>query len=411
MLRASKTLLCAVAVDVSLASRQTGAVINVMDSIGSLLQTHKARANGAVHSQVLNNLFLLASTTPGQSASLTEALTKVIAEIELNVDTKIRASFAATGDAIEVAVDNLKTATDTAVDEKNNADNGDNVHFNCVRTEKSKREAIEEADERLRQARSNDDEPCQLQADNAGFTASPQLAAFVCDISTNGNCNEQLTNYKTLIGNVVTAFTEDLSEKQKIYGDHKIACDAAVAETLAKSNAHDDSIAAWENQKTTCQNNLESAQQLMCLFGTSLQRKCVKAAAYTNLIAEVDLVNGGEHSQPDLEQEWKTTQVTKCMLTKVMDGGLIDAAVLDVCDADVNFAVQVGVLDRRDLSFADQMTAERFTCLETAIPFEGQTWNVPEGDAPPSSDYTTTDYAPMVDLTENSSPFEFCQGK
>jgi len=357
---------------------------------------------------VMNNLRLMASTTPGQSGSMTDALTTVISEIEQNVVTKIQEGFSGTQAAIGTTIDELSASTQTAVDHKSQADDDDDTYFNCIRDEKAKREKIEEDEAAMTQSRSNEDEPCQSQQDSAGFQASPQLTTFLCDISTHSNCIQQMTNYKSQVNGMVSGLKSDLSDKKGLYATAKGLCDAAVASTLAKSNAHDASIQAWQIKRGECQKGHEDLRIAQCSFGTELQRKCTKATAYTNLLAEVDQVGGGVHSQPDREQEWKTTQLTICMLTAVAEGGSIDADTLNDCDRD---ATSVGELDRRQTAFEGLMTAEKFTCSESTITFLGQVWNVPEGEAPPSSEYFASDFSPQVDLVEGSSAFSFCRGK
>jgi len=380
--------------------------MNMMDSIGSLLRTHEASANDAVHSRVMNNLRLLASITPFQSDSMKEVLKTVITDIEANVETKITADLEGTRNAIAETINQLKVATTTAGEDKTKADNADNNWFNCIREEKAFRQEIEEADAATKNSRSNEGVPCQQQQDLAAFQASPQLENFDCDFST-GDCDGQLTNYRTQVTSMLSGLKDELSNKQADYDVAKTACQQAVDDTTAQSSAHDEKIVEWNSKQTECQSIHTSRLLTMCNFGTALQRKCMTAAAYTNLIEEVERVDGGGHSQPDREQEWKTTQLTKCMLKEVMGGGSIDANTLKTCDTD---ASSVGDLDKMQDDFA--ATAEKFTCSEETITFGDRTWTVPEGEAPSASDYTyTTPYAVEVDLRENSRAFSFCGGK
>jgi len=415
MFRASKTLLCALAADVSLASRQTGTVVNVLDSIGSLLQTHEASASGAVHSRVMNNLRVLASITPDQKASLEDALGKVIFEIDKNVLPKIEGGLADTADAISTTISELTEATNRAVQHKIEAVDADSAWFACIRKEKGDLEAIETSTKELQTSRSSDVATCQIQQDllAVGFSATPQLPDFDCDFSLTDNCDDQVSNYRKTVGDMVSALHSDMTESQSKYTDAKNKCADATDKTAAQSNAHDTLKEVWNVQRRECQESHESRLLRMCSFGTELQRKCMKATAYTTLIDEVEKVNGGEHSQPDREQEWHTTQITKCMINAIIAGGEIDAKALDDCD---KLVTSVGELDRQETAFADRMTAEKFTCSEkdTAITFKGETWDVPEGevDELASEQYKPiSDYAPEVTLTENASPFTFCRGK
>ena len=53
----------------------------------------------------------------------------------------------------------------------------------------------------------------------------------------------------------------------------------------------------------------------------------------------------------------------------------------------VNYDASVGALDKKADEYARLTAADKFTCSESYISFIGQTWNVPEGEAPASSEY------------------------
>ena len=89
----------------------------------------------------------------------------------------------------------------------------------------------------------------------------------------------------------------------------------------------------------------------ICSFRTSLHHKYNTASDYNTLVADIDQVNGGDRLQPDREAEWQTTQVTKCMLSEVINSGDITDLALTNCENDVNFALEVGVLDRKPTEF------------------------------------------------------------
>jgi len=212
MLRASKAILCALAADVVIVGSAVRQQLNtdgssgaaqVIDRIGALLQTR-----GGAGDEVLNNLRSLAlqKITPGATDSLNEALTKVIAQLETDVETKIKSWHLDTQRAIDAAVDALRGATTNAVDEKQTADGLDGAWYSCVTDEKAKRVAIEEAEEALQQARDSQIEPCQQQEDRKATGAQPQADTlkFFCDISTHGNCDAQIANYKAQVDSMIS---------------------------------------------------------------------------------------------------------------------------------------------------------------------------------------------------------------
>jgi len=207
---------------------------------------------------------------------------------------------------------------------------------------------------------------------------------------------------------MVAGLKADVKAKVDSYQEAKQACDAAKADVVAKQYARDAAVAAWESKRRECVQKHEPRQVAMCLFGVSLQNKCAKVEAYNTLMYQIDQVKGGEYSHPDRVAEWRTTALTKCMLSKVVDGSEIDEATLNACEQAVNFAYDVGTLDRKSQIFAELTAADKFTCSEDHIKFRGETWRVPQGEAPASSEYTTESFLPEVSLAKGTTPFGFC---
>ena len=144
----------------------------------------------------------------------------------------------------------------------------------------------------------------------------------------------------------------------------------------------------------------------ICSFRTSLHHKYNTASDYNTLVADIDQVNGGDRLQPDREAEWQTTQVTKCMLSEVINSGDITDLALTNCENDVNFALEVGVLDRKPTEFEQDTTPYNFSCAETALTFSGEMWGVPSatGATPHSSEYKLMPYHPSGDVANPLSP-------
>jgi len=418
MLRASKAILCALAADVVIVGSAVRQQLNtdgssgaaqVMGRIGALLQTR-----GGAGDEVLNNLRSLAlqKITPGATDSLNEALTKVIAELETEVETKIKSWHLDTQRAIDAAVDALRGATTNAVDEKQTADGLDGAWYSCVTDEKAKRVAIEEAEEALQQARDSQIEPCQQQEDRKATGAQPQADTlkFFCDISTHGNCDAQIANYKAQVDSMISGVKAETQAAVESWTEAKNACDAAKADVVAKQSALGDATSAWHDARSSCKEKHESRQVALCMFGEALQRKCGKATEYRDHIEAVEKENGNEYSRPDRVKEWKAVAATKCMLSKVIAGGEISGTTLDECENTINFDNDVGVLDEKQGEFAELTSPAKFTCNEDTITFSGEIWEVPTGEAPASSEYVSRPFAPEVSLDEDSSPFALCSG-
>jgi len=416
-MRTFKTLLVALTTDVAslcLASRQnlkieaSSSVANVMDKITGLLQAHGG------NTEVLANLKMLATEriTPGAKESLNDILHKVISEIEQNVETKIKSGHVETQYAIDQRIADLRSGTSQAVDRKVEADDADNSWFNCVRNEKAALVAVEEAEKALSQSRSEVNEPCQLQEDRSAFSfkVDKEKLKFYCDIAEYGNCDLQLNNYKSQIASMRSALQYDMTVKEQSYNRAKQRCDAAKADVVEKQTAQDSAKAEWQGQRRQCLEKHEPRQIAMCLFGASLQAKCEKVAAYKMLMSQIDQEKGGEFSHPDRVAEWRTTSLTKCLLSKVVDGYEIDDAALDACEKAVDFAQEVGELDRQTATFEKLTTDTMFTCEEKDIKFRGQTWEVPGDYQPKSSQYIVKDFFPEVSLATGTYSFSFCGG-
>jgi len=383
-------------------------VAHVMDKIGSLLEAHGADA------KVLSNLKLFAGqrVTPGATDSFNEILTRVINQIEADVESKIKSGHADTQAEIDRRIGNVKSTTTVVVERKSEADANDKDWSDCVRAEKAARVAVEEAEAALANSRSNINEPCQLQDDRAPYewTPNPEKLKFVCDISQSGNCDQQLKNYESQIGNMMAGLRSDVDAKVAAYTEAKQACDAAKADAVEKQDSRDAVVTAWEGKRTECEEKHEPRQVAICMFGAALQAKCEGVEAYRTLMAHIDQVKGGEYSHPDRVAEWKTTAMTKCLLSKVVDGAEVNEATLGACEQSVNFDQDVGVLDRKSQLFAELTSPDKFTCAEQTITFTGETWNVPEGDDPASSEYTKEPFHPEVSLAVDSVPFALCRG-
>merc|ERR1719336_1504021 len=103
--------------------------------------------------------------------------------------------------------------------------------------------------------------------------------------------------------------------------------------------------------------------------------------------------------------------MTKCLLSKVVEGADVSEATLNACEQSVNFDQDVGVLDRKSQLFKELTSSDKFTCAEKTITFTGKTWNVPKGDDPASSEYTQEAFNPEVNLASDTPPFGLSKGE
>jgi len=423
MVCVSKTLFVLGLVGPGLAARQNQAaertlaaerstVASVVGTVGALLQARKSKSVEA-SAKLMGELRVSARSlaTPGAIDALNDALNTVISELEANVETKIKAGFSDTQAAIDTQISDLTTATSAVVDQKGVADTADATWFSCVGDEKSKLEAVEAAEVALAAAQESTIVPCQNQEDRKDFSFVPSLDfEFACEFTAPELCETEFNAYTSTVNNMLSTLTADFQAASSSWQEAKDNCDAANADVAAKTAALADANTAYTGQQTTCLEKHETRQLAICQFGSDLQQKCSDVFAYNSLMAEVDQINGGVHSQPDREAEWQTTQVTKCLVSEIIAGADISDTTLTTCENNVDFGTQVGVLDRKESEFAGQTTAEKFTCAEETITFnDGNAWEMPTGQDPHSSDYKIVSFAPQVDVLTPPA-FSFCGG-
>merc|ERR1719384_2946221 len=324
--------------------------------------------------------------TPEAMENLRAALSSAVTDLEQNVETKIKAGFASTQTAIDQSMVALTSSTATAVANKKTADDADATWISCVTDEKADLVAVEDARVELQKAEDSKVVPCQQQVDRTPFSFDPTLDFhFSCEFATPGFCDTQLSNYKAQVNDMLSTLDSDVQAASASYDVAKAACDSAKADIVAKTAALGAAEDAYNGQKTICLGEHETRQLALCDFGTSLQAKCSVVDSYNSLMADIDQVNGGAYSQPDREAEWDTTATTKCLLNQIIAGADVDSAALASCKASIDFASQVGVLDRKQTQFAQETTPENFTCAETTITFTGQIWDIPQGADPRSA--------------------------
>lgn len=381
----------------------------VLGKINALMQKHSGG-----NAKSLARLRALVSTTPGATDSLNEALATVVAHIEENTEPMIKSSFTGTQAAVSAGILKLSDATQEALSQKAGADAKHESWIQCIGEEKTKRVAVEEACQAMAKASQYAQERCAFMESIKRTSSGPtSVPAVQCDFSVPGSCDNAMHSLEAWINEEKKRTREVTDQAESDWTLAKTVCDAANSDWSQKTNVCErEAPSEWSHQKDLCQELHEHRQVKFCIFGTTLQDKCEAVTAHETLLAEVDRVNGGAHSLPDMQSEWTTMQVTKCMLSKIMGGSELDEAALAACDSAVDFDRQVGALERQEEQFADLTSNAKFTCREEAISFgiahAGLTWNVPLGEAPASDEYTMEQFLPDVSFGIGTLPFGFC---
>jgi len=410
MLRALHAILGLLAVALGSAAR-TQNMQRASEAAGmiNMLAEHIGTKGETTNAKVLGVLRELGQATPNAEQSLNEILAKVVQDIQGTVSSLIIAGHHQTQEEVTNRISDLDAATQNTVAQKTLANQADNAWFACVGDEKASRISVEDAEAALAQAKVEVEEPCRQQEERRSFSAEPTLPVFgECDLSLQGKCDAQVVDFDSQVNSILESLKQDLAAHQTSYTEAKERCDVANENVVTKESALDAANEAFSSQKDSCSQKHETRSLDMCMFGSDLQAKCGKVTAYEDLLADID-ATGNELSHSDRTGEWTTTETTMCVLNKIIAGGPLGTEVMDECERAVDYAHDVGIIDRQTPRFEELTTVEMFTCSESNISFSGETW-VGFTDATASTDYVKEPYHPEVNLAVGSPAFSFCGG-
>jgi len=392
---------------------------HVVDKITSLVQTQladsstsRSKVQRTIHAVRLSTQRASEQITPGMRPALNEALSKVVTEIERIVDKKIKEDHQNTQVAIDEKVQAIRAHTQEAKARHEDAVKLDKEWFECVAEEKNKLELVEQAERAVADSRAALDEPCQRKEDTSDYSIDlgPDKFVFQCDKTQDSNCSAAFgsfnQNVESLLSDLKSRKTAATAAYQQATDDCQKANDDWNTKKADLGNKRND----WFAQRVVCDDAKDSRDAAMCHFGLKLQVKCHSVSEYHGLMDEIDRINGGVYSHPDREQQWRASHITKCMLEKVVSDFEINIDTMKACAGTVDFASQVGTLDRKSNDLADLTSDANFTCREETIKFFGQIWARPEDeDNAKSDDYIRSSWQPEINFGEDSAPFAFCE--
>jgi len=387
---------------------ETGSAAHAVQAISALLQERNMG-----HEELLHQIseYATAAVTPGAADSYGKSFKVVANDIETQIEKKITEGQAATQGKLESRFKAVQDANAAANSAKTTAVSNDKSWFECAVDEQAKRQAAEAAEKSHEDSRNNENEACQLQQDNKGFSLDANgkyKLDFECDHSADGNCAAALKAYQAVLQKMSTDAEAALKSKSTHYNGLKATCDTSKQEQVQAQSSLDSAESAWSTKRAACAKLSNQREMSMCAFGAQAQAKCSAEAEFTKLVAATQQVKGDADSEVDRESEWMASRSTKCMMTKAMQKGLdgaVAGADLDACAAEVDFNKDVGKLNTRQAELAklSRMNA----CANGVISFfNGQTWNIPAGAKPPSKAYTRSKFTPQLDPT--SGNFDFC---
>merc|ERR1719160_2208271 len=115
----------------------------------------------------------------------------------------------------------------------------------------------------------------------------------------------------------------------------------------------------------------------MCTFGSALQEKCKQYSDLTDLITKVRDGKGTSYSEADRQENWIKAMTLKCQLKSYTGSGGIDENIKRLCEADVNYVKDIGVMDyqAKIVDASVRPSPPNFACNEKNILFAGAEWS------------------------------------
>jgi len=352
-----------------------------------------------------------ATVTPGAASSFKNSLQAVVTQIEEELETKVKSGFTETQEKIGTLFSSLDAANTAANTAQQVAMKNDKVWFECVAEEQTKRQDVEAKDADLTTSRSNQEEACQLQQDNRGFTFDGKdkySLQFSCD-HIKGDCEAQLANWQaTVLDKMVQDAKAAMSEDAAKHDALKKDCEMKKAVQVKAQSALDGATGEWAQQRKTCSTRKFQRETAVCDYGIKAQAKCTAESAFGAFVTSTGQAKGGQYSEADRKVEWAALGTTKCMVKAVMAKSLDEAVAagdLEACAPTVDYTKDVGALDAKAAGVAAIKKANICGARDVSF-FNGFQWSVPEGTEPKSEDYTRGPFTPNIDPT--SGNFAFC---
>lgn len=331
-----------------------------------------------------------------------------------DVESRIVQDHQDTQKAIDAAVEAANASSVRVTQTKAVGDSGNRNWAQCIADEKKVLEAHEKATSELPALIGTMNVTCAKQESLAVIRLFPEtVLSFNCKFSTSEVCGPELKSFQPEVDAVKTDVRSQTDSAVNSYVEAKRQCEAATQAHDAKVKQISDLGAQWRDHRRSCHAKRASRETSICAFGVRYQEKCAALSHYQSLDAAIDASPGNEYSHPDREQEWQVTQLAKCLVGKFADGSEMVESDLTGCQKAVNFATDVGVLNKKKEAIAAFRTSFSCSASSETISFAGGTWEIPphapDGNVPASADYKfVAEYSIQASLSPGGEPFPFC---
>lgn len=326
--------------------------------------------------QQIQKALSASGSTPEVVSSLSGLLKKL-------ADTAVSIKTARNGtqNTINDLVEDVEMNNTLQADAKSQAVVDDQAWVQCVQDLKTDRQTFDKATSTRVDQQAKEKQTCQLAQDASIVEAEIPSVSMSCNFE-DGNCASAFEKLNQTEIDTMSMSIEAVEVAVQDYDEKLQSCNLETVNRQSREKEESDAKAAWEDKIVACNKRQQTATDAMCKFSKAYNLKCQSIANYDSLVSSSKDKNT-DASSLDRQEEWKTTKVTECLLTALLNKGTIDA---DSCLANVDYTKQVGLL-----SYAAKTVDDlRVNCDETGkIPFKysGSSWTV-ASQVKSSADYT-----------------------
>lgn len=358
--------------------------------------------------QILKDMEKMSAKSPSEIENDSEVKTTVkamISKFEKVASAAFKKAFKETQTNITQLVDNLEKSCESAKSAKQESDVANKDLGECRQQEKGEYKTYKECTDDSEWMNKTMEKACQEAADAKLFVLdidNDLTKGITCDFSAN-----ICPKLEVLMANI-----NQLSDKtKKQFAEHAVKdeqCNKTHEDAVAKANECVQKQSIFMLTKDQCDSKEAGARMLMCRFGRRLQEQRRQLDESVAFKEKVRKGTGTSISEIDREKNWQKIQVMKCSLTSYTIGGDVGKTTKALCEGDVNYRRDVGVMDymgNRTLALLSSANGG-FTGTELAIQFDGPSYTSGNTSGEYVLHETTMHNISITPFGE--SPFEFC---
>jgi len=355
--------------------------------------------------QVLKEMEAMSSSMLGDDTQVKVALQGTMKRMNTVVKDTFKKAFDQTQAKILSNVEAFEDANSKMRTAKVDADTANVDLDNCRQAEKESFESYEACVDESGWMNRTREEDCQAMEDAKFVEWNVDTSLTVehtCDVSDPSCLKlEELQLQVDSLDNMTNARRDEYWEKHK-------QCKSSFKASLKQSNLCMEKQRTFLGVKAGCDSQDNDVRVAMCAFGHRLQEQCKQLDATNDFNKAVMKGTGTSYSETDRRDNWNRAQVLNCSLWSYTTGGRVNDIVENICETQVNYGRDVGVLQYYGERIMRSLhpSPPQFTCKESDIQFKGSIWEVGNTSAGYSHRALTSH---AVTITPASAPpFDFC---